>query len=304
MKNIIFTLITLMLVTGCNSQPVRYQSEEEFSQAKNILIAGEIDNTKMYIKDMPYEELQESLRSSNKHNVESVIEVSLAGAKYSGLMTVTPGISDFAGGSMMLLNSLVKSTYEPVRNTGHIIWMPKTYAKDADEAQQKIEKMLKDAYLESLPEGYSYEELTMTHTPSHGDPKDYDIINIDGDVCSEDGFVCRLRVVSEEPQMDYPTPKWMKETKSYFWTFGKQKPGANAFVSKSKREKVLPSPVWKYFYTDEYFRSVSSRLPEWVYIYSPVARDRNFPAVYNQGDILYFIGPINDDNLTSANNNN
>lgn len=292
MKINILLLSALTALAGCSTSQ-RYVIDTDYSLAKNILIAADVDRTKMYLKDTPYDKAKNTLAAEGHgKEIDKVVGVSLAGAQYGGLMSATPGISDALGGSIMLLQSLTKSSYEPVQNTGHIIWMPKSYANNADDAQQKIKKLLKKAYLSSLPEGYSYEEKTYTFKPTYADPEEHTSINIEGGICSKETKVCRLDYTFKEPIEDRLTPTWLKEGKAYFWAFGVDEPPAAVRITLADRGKPnFSSIVYKPFYTHQYLKTVSSKLPDWIYIYSPKTRDRKYPVVYNSGKTLYFIAP-------------
>ncbi len=292
MKTIMLILSLLLTITGCSTSE-RYVIDSDYSFAKNVLIAAEVDRTKMYLKDTPYEEVEAALEKEGYgKEANQVIGVSLAGARYSGLMTATPGISDALGGSIMLLHSLTKYSYEPVQHTGHIIWMPKSYARDAVDAQNKIKVILEDAYLSSLPKGYSSIENTFTFKPTYGDPKEHHVIDIEGSVCSSEKEVCRFVYSTEEPIENHLSPTWLSEDKSYFWSFGVDEPPAAVRITLVERNKPkFSTPAFKAFYTHDYLKTVSSKLPDWIYIYSPAASDRKYPVVYNKGETLYFITP-------------
>lgn len=305
MKTILLILSILLTITGCSASK-RYVVDSEYSFAKNVLIAAEVDRTKMYLKDTPYEDVKQALeKEGHGKEVNQVIGVSLAGAKYGGLMTATPGISDALGGSIMLLHSITKYTYEPVQHTGHIIWMPKSYAKNTADAEKKIKSILEDAYLSSLPKDYSFTKRTFKFKPTFGDPGEHQVTNIEGGVCSNEKEVCRLVYSTEEPIEDRLTPSWLSEDKSYFWSFGVDEPPAAVRITLAERDKPkLSSPAFKPFYTHDYLETVSSKLPDWIYIYSPSTRDRQYPAVYNKGETLYFISPHNKEPIKTATNNN
>jgi uncharacterized protein (UPF0297 family) len=215
---VLLSLCVFVVLTGCSTSK-RYVIDSEYSFAKNVLIAAEVDRTKMYLKDTPYEEIEEALaEEGHGKEVNQVIGVSLAGARYGGLMTATPGISDALGGSIMLLHSLTKYSYEPVQHTGHIIWMPKSYAKNTDDAQNKIKAILEEAYLSSLPKDYSFTKETLTFKPTFGAPSEHQVTNIEGGVCSTEKEVCRFVYSTKEPIEDRLTPTWFSEDKSYFWS--------------------------------------------------------------------------------------
>ncbi len=226
----------------------------------------------------------------------------MSGAKYGGLIAATPGISNALGGSIMLLHSLTKSYYEPVRHLGNIIWMPKSYAKNADEAQRLIENMLKKAYLSNLPKKYHLSENAYSFKPTFGSSKDYHVTNIEGGLCSREKEVCRLVVVSNKPTENHLTPTWLSEEKSYFWSLGSDEPSAAAHITLERREEPPQGGVrFKHFYTHKYLLEVSKKLPEWIYIYSPSTKGRKYPVVYNKGEALYFISPKKEEPLKTAN---
>ena len=103
MKINILLLSALTALAGCSTSQ-RYVIDTDYSLAKNILIAADVDRTKMYLKDTPYDKAKNTLAAEGHgKEIDKVVGVSLAGAQYGGLMSATPGISDALGGSIMLL---------------------------------------------------------------------------------------------------------------------------------------------------------------------------------------------------------
>ena len=170
--------------------------------------------------------------------------------------------------------------------------MPKDYAENAVDARKKLKTLLEDAYISSIPEEYNITEKKIVFKPTFGDAEEYTVRNIEGGVCPTDEQVCRFVYEDAAPIENYKTPTWLPYTESYFWSFGEETPYAAARITRAKRGYPTYT-FYQYtaFYTHEYLKEVSSKLPEWIYIYSPALHDRQYPVIYNQGKVLYFIKP-------------
>ncbi len=295
---ILFTLS--VIVIGCSTN---FHKDEWYntydatrSKAMNVVLTGGITTrSKNNLKDMPYLDYEKALLAAGlSHEIEAAGSIGMSVAKLTGNMLATPGISDAFGGGIMLLQSLTKSDYDPVRYNGSVIWMPKTLAKNEKEAQEYIEKLLVDAFLNSLGNRYSYELTESVLVPTFGKTSHYNHYVIKGERCNESlEEECRLRVLSKTPDTEKPAPRWMMKEPTYHWSMAKKMPsiGIHVYVIPKDRPGFYGGRIDRRFLTEGMLQKMSAALPEWFYFYSPYSRDRNYPVVFNKGEKLYFIQP-------------
>lgn len=299
MKTTILLALSVILI-GCSTN---FHKDEWYntydttsSKAMNVVLTGGITTrSKNNLQDMPYLDYEKALlKAGLSKEVEAAGDIGMSVAKLTGNMLATPGISDAFGGGIMLLQFLTKSDYDPVRYNGSVIWMPKTLAKNKKEAQKYIEKLLVDAFLNSLGSEYSYELTESILVPTFGKPSHYKHYVIKGERCNDSiDEECRLEVLSKLPDTEKPAPQWMMNEPTYHWSMAKNMPAVGIHVKVITKDQLgfYGGHIDRRFLTDGMLLKMSATLPEWFYFYSPYSRDRNYPVVFNQGEKLYFIQP-------------
>ena len=300
MKHILTIILINITLIGCSTN---YSKEDWYnnydasrSKAMNVVITGNIQTRSQdKLKDMPYKEYEaHMMKAGYKADIETVAGVGLAAAKFSGNMIATSGISDAAGGTIMLLHALTKSDYDPVRYNGGVIWMPSNLVNNENEAKTYIESMLTKVFLDSLSDEYSYELTERVFTSTFGDPKTHKHYIISGGVCDEDPEIeCKLEVDVRLPNSEKPAPQWISKKPVYHWSSAKEMPFAAVRVKTGPKGKAGLSGYSpnRLFIDNAMYLRISNALPEWIYLYSPYSKDRAFPVVYNKGEINYFIEP-------------
>lgn len=291
-------IISFSILTGCGliSAKPNTNYDKSLSEAMNIARLGGITNPKRGpVVDTPYKDIEKALiNNSQKGDVANAIPIALAGAKLSGAMAATSGISSGFGGGLMLLRSLTTSDRIPSLNDGLIAWMPLSYAADKKEAAKKMKEILRSAYLKALPSNTSSRFEMHTKTATFGAINKYPRDVIKGGDCDFIEDECQL-VISASP---YPhktkQPAWLGHEDSYFWTFSKDPAYAWAKVIKNKpRSNDFRMKTFGVIQTREYIQKATSFLPEWIFIYDAPNKDKNenYPVIFNQGKALYFIEP-------------
>ena len=301
MKSILFLLLLSASIIGCSNS--HYYKSKQYntydsarSKAMNVVLAGKITTrSKSDLKDMPYVEYEKAMKEAGYSNdIGTVAGIGLSTAKFSANMIATPGISDSLGGGIMLLHTLTKSDYDPVRYNGAIIWMPRTLVKNTKEAKIYVEKLLTDAFLNSLSDEYSYKLVERVFTPTFGNSKTYSHYIIKGGRCNADpDKECKLSILVQSPNLEKHAPNWLLTDDSYHWSPAKDMSSVGIHVkigpkNEAGTHKYRPDRL---FMTDAMLITMSALLPEWIYYYSPYSQDRNYPVVLNKGETNYFIQP-------------
>lgn len=289
-------IISFSILTGCGliSAKPNTNYDKSLSEAMNIARLGGITNPKRGpVVDTPYKDIEKALiKSSQKGDVANAIPIALAGAKLSGTMAATSGISSGLGGGLMLLRSLTTSDRIPALNNGLIAWMPLSYAADKKEAAKKMKEILRSAYLKALPSNTSSRFEMHTKTATFGAINKYPRDVITGGDCDFIEDECQLVISASLYPHKTKQPAWLGHEDSYFWTFSKEGSYAWAKIIKNKPGSIdTHIKPFKSINTREYRQKISHFLPEWMFLYNAPNKDENYPVIFNKGKALYFIEP-------------
>ncbi|MDW1980918.1 hypothetical protein [Vibrio sp. Vb0304] len=241
------TLMSACIVlVGCatTSNPSVY--DEGHSKAFNIAQAGGLYGVKDHI--IPREEY-ESLKLTTSTAINTQLFTSSLGAN----MDLSSGLG------LGLLTSVLEQPGTASRNS-IIAWMPQNEANSAKEAQAKLVKKMKDAMESTLKEmGLAYEATSGNsdrkvefyfHSTDFGCPE-YQQGMTNQDLCyiATEIFEPRETIAPSFTSSAQKTYAFESNHKVYYHRF-RITPG---------RDSNVP--------TDQMYASISSQLPQWVYLY-------------------------------------
>lgn len=253
--------------------------------------------------------------SSSRQNADHVFDALQVYDGVSVMAGFTPpplGVSVGFHGAMSLL-SLFNTPYKPSFLRSHYVaYMPESLATSPEEAQARMENMIKKASIKSLPEGATVLELTNTWTSLFG-KQEREVTVVQGGGCNQ-SFVmfygdkpgpsgCKLWTeVKSQPSVAI-APEWLGGQKSYFFhpDFYKKKGTDEGLIiaalmiddqpnmgwSSGDRLAEIRSGMGEYAYTPFSLR-LSENMPEWFFVYIAPTKIDPIPKIFHQGKVYYF----------------
>lgn len=310
---LVFILMSLS-IHGCSSNKV-YQSNAEYSKALNIVEAAGVSQGFSDIK-VDAGSYHEHL-SMKKRNVFDKFEDCLFHEKFfvlNGVSILDENQKQECGFIAKLLSlsgttmsGLAKSV-DPITllypdapryNTHPLLmaWIPVNNDEDADSAECGFYDQLVKVTTDSLPDGYQYIREEHDHIATITRVKDIFVTHVieGGDYCVEK--TCHIYVQGQSTTKcrnkgdvvrapDFlggykavlPNPKYMSLSILKLKEF-------EGIYYKAKHEPFDNSQFNRF----ELLKTVSSKLPEWVYIYLPHAVSNRGGVILNKGNELRFI---------------
>ncbi|HBC3543659.1 TPA: hypothetical protein KD020_002984 [Vibrio parahaemolyticus] len=271
------TLMSACIVlVGCatTSNPSVY--DEGHSKAFNIAQAGGLYEVKDHI--IPREEY-ESLKLTTSTATNTLLFNSSLGAN----MDLSSGLG------LGLLTSVLEQPGTASRNS-IIAWMPQNEANSAKEAQAKLVKKMKDAMESTLKEmGLAYEA-----TNGNSDRKvefyfhstDFGCPEYQQGMTNKD--LCYIATEIFEPRKA-ASPSFVSSAQNSYAFESNHKVYYHRFRVTPGRDSDVP--------TDQMYAAVSSKLPEWVYLYIASGQIEindttvTTPYLLEQGKAHLFIHP-------------
>jgi len=318
MKFNVFTavvaLVATAILTGCTNAKMERmetysQRQADVSMARNVALYSSLTEEDGPLLDIPRSELPNNLKGASDHEVANSFDTvglsTLGIAQFNGF-AVPAGMSDAAAGAMSVVGGLFLPDRAPHPALRHqvLAWMPLDAAPSGKEAAAKLKGMVKLAFIDSMPEGYTYTERKVTKTPTFGSPYTVVYPTIEGPGCpNENGLECRVWwSIGEEPLQE-SAPSWSgSEGMSYAWLNwpdGADEPdfrdSFSAFFrvqyAESDRDYGTTRNDWLKVHGHEVFKKMSSMLPNWIYLYVPPAEKHPYPAIFNHGETHLFVEP-------------
>lgn len=227
----------------------------------------------------------------------------------TGVAMMADGMSsvpDFLGGNSLaggifIFDSLFNEKGKWSKWTQVLAWMPLDMAADKKEASEKLQSVIKEAVMSSIPEKFSGTIKTRAEVFGETGKKSdtHKFVHILGPGC--DVYVCGFNWIGLSNHTDYQargikesTPKIIRkilnsdEKKSWAWYQGRLNMGISRSDADSIRDKTRPEHPYKDF-SYEFYQEVSQKLPEWAFIYIAPNPYRPLPAIFHQGKMHLFV---------------
>lgn len=316
MKFNIFTAVVALMataiLTGCtNAKKERMetysQRQADVSMARNVALYSSLTEEDGPLLDIPRSDLPNNLKGASDHEVantfDSVGLTTLGIAQFNGF-AVPSGMS--VAGAMSIVGGLFLPDRAPHPALRHQIlaWMPVDAAQNGEEAAARLKGMVKQAFIDSMPEGYTYTERKEIKTPVFGAPFTKLYPTIEGPGCPNDqGLECRVWWSIGEKPMVATAPIWSgSQEESYAWLNwpdGADEPdysksfSAFFLVQYARRDYDygLHRNDWLEVHGHDLFHKMSSKLPNWIFLYTPPGKDHPYPAIFNNGVTHLFVEP-------------
>lgn len=256
---LVTALAALMFTTQADAQRQR-------SEALEITRATALKGA---LRDVPREDIEEALRGSPDMSINYALD---ALGVATGVFDQATSLSRLGEAGVFAALAFLGGTAEYDTRTALFAWMPREDAPTPRDAGQVLEEILLNAVQRSLPE-YSVEV-----GPT---PNGYHTIYITGNGCRPCTFDSQLWGNIRPGKTRAPAV--LGRYLAYRWG------GSQAFGT------IGGYPLINGLTLEErlvFFRTLSSHLPAWAYIYLP-PHDMllEFPLMFNEGEPLYFIEP-------------
>jgi hypothetical protein len=308
LKLIIAGVAGVLILSGCAVTSAKRaetyaQRHPDMSLARNIALHTSLTKEDGPLTDVDRASLSPELKGASDHELANALDTvgwtGLGIAHFNGF-ALPPGISPSVAAGLDLFGGLFMPSRlpHPAMRTQFLAWMPVSMAANEKEASQRMREILKEAFIKSLPDGYRYEERRVTIKPTFGSPFVEVYENIVGPGCPDaEGKECRLYFGSLMPARG-TAPFWAPGAQgdAYIWRnwldgsadYGSH---ANVNVIMSKPDNSFGKGDAPFFSAKkaEIYTKMSSHLPEWIYIYSPPTKDRNYPSIINAGHVHLFV---------------
>ena len=285
-------LFVIFLISGCSTSSEKYSSAVDmgpddvynyvssYSYGKNVLIAAGMHDANGIV-DTPiteddYKKYLSEIYAMPHTKSNAVLGVGAAAwESYRAVGAVSVGSvlsSDILAGLLFsgIISDIGKKHYDP-NFVGHVVfWMPKEMANDIDEVKEKINIIFRQAFLKSIPDGYSIRKTTVRPTLA----LPYQTYEIKGGICNIEK--CRSKLEELVYTSNFRHNKFSEGTRPNFFN----EPGAQAWVVSINHGLVTNAP--KCFlhrfegeqkaqcndYNQLLMDSFIKNLPEWVYHYN------------------------------------
>lgn len=278
MKKLTLSLLALLALTaGCAKTTLNIDPSSN-SQALQVARAANLSQVRD--QKIPQEDFNR-LADSTLYN-----------AAWATTMYFNPAPGFSSGSSLALaLPSLFLTPARPVDGYKHIIaWMPQELAKDANEAQAKMDATLIEA-LEKTAKQFDYADYRTDNLVYKNRKITVLYFEDEESVCrAEKNFYCSFANRLLKPEIR-PTPNFLKAThsqSSYF--FPLEKYDDLHFLSRNEDLPQLDQLKMLQVYSEQ--------LPEWVYLYLAPKSVHNekgellqYPFILHQGKTLLFVKP-------------
>ena len=311
---LISTLLCIFLQTGCMSIASREDSVPASSLALKVVNAAGMYSG---IQDVSRVELKRALAEQLKAggieegNYRDAVDAGFAVAHAQKLIDPPSGFSNWNAAGMSILGMLARPSLTKSQVVKLIVWMPDEMAEDEEDAQLKMGRILENAAIKALPEGYSSKVLEWTDVAVLGATSPHRVIKVDGPLCPQ--WSCMIQGpfpvegnLSRADKMSATTtPGFLEPSSSGSYTYS-----SNPFVlirkiTKEYDEQGKLNGHWhrikakrlEQFDHTQWYVEISKHLPEWAYYYLPLAQEGSsyvffsVPVVMNRGKPLYFVTP-------------
>lgn len=299
------------------------------SLALNIALATGLTTAEGPLRDATREELGPDLKDIPTRDLslfsvrdQQVIDGlrGLAGNAIPKLAAkLSPGLAGHLGpnlspamGGLSLFVGLFGPTKQPhpVTKQQVIAWMPAELAEDPKAAKVVMEKMLRDALVRVYVEDLRWEFGEEAHemNPRMAPKRTYVLPVVrGGSVCGKDGIICQVKSHASKPIEVAAAPSYLGGKPAYLWR--NYLPGQTDFDMLRCGSFIDPQTTDRFLSTYKqpipelivgpraYWTAMSSKLPDWFFMYLPPDQVREYPTLLRQGKELVFVAPAEGEEL-------
>jgi len=305
MRYLIVVVVAVALsVSGCASTN-NVKRDKTKSLALQIMQAAGRDKG---LKDIEHSMLKEPLRHKSPTDIFALVD---AAGTYTNVFTPPPGFSVGSATAIGLLGFFLSGRTQEGFITQLLVWMPASMAKDEEEAKLKMSKILEDAAIKALPEGYTTKEFVWEDQATLGSLSPQRIIKVDGPMCANWSCYIWGDIPSDthsnwKGKMEESiAPEYVSNTEIKAFRYARRgQIGFNSIVKEYDEiggtgghwHKIIPGGVEGFSHKDWYVR-ISENLPSWAYYYfapnlkNPDDGITKIPVIFNSGKPLLFIKP-------------